>query len=40
LLIISFTWKKTHLGEVYCYISNSIPLILLGGQKLFKKYLN
>ena len=39
LLIISFTWKKTHLGEIYCYVSNAIPLILLIGQKIFRKYL-
>lgn len=39
LLFISFIWKKTHLGEVYCYISNAIPLLLLIGQKIFRKYL-
>ena len=39
LLFISFTWKKTHLGEIYCYISNAVPLLLLIGQKIFRKYL-
>ena len=39
LLFISFTWKKTHLGEAYCYISNATPLLLLIGQKIFRKYL-
>jgi hypothetical protein len=39
LLLISFTWKKTHLGEAYCYISNAVPLLLLVGQKIFRKYL-
>ena len=39
LLFISFSWKKTHLGEVWCYISNAVPLLLLVGQKIFRQYL-
>jgi hypothetical protein len=39
LLIISYTWNKTHLGEIWCYTSNSLPLLLLIIQKIFRNYL-
>ena len=40
LLIVSSIISRKYKGELWCLVSNSLPLILLVIQKLFKKQLN
>lgn len=40
LLIVSFIISRKYKGELWCLVSNCLPLILLVIQKLFKKHLN
>ena len=40
LLIVSTIISRKYKGELWCLVSNSLPLILLVIQKLFKKQLN
>lgn len=36
LLMVSYIKNSLHMGEIWCYLSNSIPLLLLLAQKVFK----